>query len=494
MSDQARRSFQHPWIHVAGYVGLLAAGVAAFFLIRSYGLNLSAPDPKPGTTAGVGTATGKGHALFHILLALAAVIALGRVLGKAFTYIGQPPVIGEVVAGILLGPSLLGRLSPDAMSFLLPKDSAPHLGVIAQLGAILYMFIVGLELNTGQLRSIAGSVFAVSHVSIVLPFVLGAGLALWLYPHLSNRAVPFTSFALFVGVAMAITAFPVLARILTDRGLSRTSLGVTALGAAAVGDVTAWCLLALVVGVAKAEVGEALLVVVFATAFVAGMLLLVRPVVAAYVRKHGDVPPSRGTIAVVIIGVLLAALTTEAIGIHAVFGAFLVGVLIPHDSRLARDVGRKLFDVVTVLLLPAFFAFTGLRTEIGLVSSGSEWAMCVTIVLVATVGKFGGATLAARLTGQSWRDAAAVGSLMNTRGLMELIVLNIGLDLGVISPTLFAMMVIMALITTMATAPALHFLLPHPHSTPPDETWTTDDRSGQAVTGITPVAHGPSGH
>src|SRR5262249_42197942 len=161
-------------------------------------------------------------------------------------------------------------------------------------------------------------------------------------------------------------------------------------------------------------------VVVFATAFVATMLLLVRPLVARYVRTYGDVPPSRGTIAVVIIGVLLAALTTEAIGIHAVFGAFLVGVLIPHASRLAREVGRKLFDVVTVLLLPAFFAFTGLRTEIGLVSSGSEWAMCAAIVCVATIGKFGGATLAARLTGQSWRDAAAVGSLMNTRGLMEL--------------------------------------------------------------------------
>jgi len=457
------------WIAIAAYAGLLAAGIAAFFLIRSYGETLSAPAPEPGTTAGVGATTGKGHVLFHVLLALSAVIALGRILGKAFNYIGQPPVIGEVVAGILLGPSLLGRLSPEAMEFLLPRDAAPHLGVIAQLGAILYMFIVGLELNTGQLRSIAGSVFAVSHVSIVLPFVLGAGLALWLYPTLSTSAVPFTSFALFVGVAMAITAFPVLARILTDRGLSRTALGVTALGAAAVGDVTAWCLLSLVVGVAKAQVGEALLIVLWAGLFVVGMLLVVRPLVAAYVRKHGDVPPARGTIAVVIIGVLLAALTTEAIGIHAVFGAFLMGVLIPHDSRLARDIGRKLFDVVTVLLLPAFFAFTGLRTQIGLVASGAEWAMCAVIVLVATVGKFGGAFVAARGTGHGWRNAAAVGSLMNTRGLMELIVLNIGLDMGVISPTLFAMMVIMALVTTMATAPALHFLLPQRPHIPPDE-------------------------
>jgi Kef-type K+ transport system membrane component KefB len=450
------------WLAAAAYAGMLIAGIGAFFLIRSYGETLAAPAPEPGTSAGVGATTGKGHALFHVLLALAAVIALGRILGRLFVYIGQPPVIGEVVAGIALGPSLLGRLSPDAMDFLLPKDAAPHLGIIAQLGAILYMFIVGLELNTGQLRSIAGSVFAVSHVSIVLPFVLGAALALWLYPTLSTSAVPFTSFALFVGVAMAITAFPVLARILTDRGLDKTALGVTALGAAAVGDVTAWCLLSLVVGVAKAEVGDALLVILWAAVFVAAMLLIVRPLASAYVRRKGDAAPSSGTVAVVIIGVLLAALTTEAIGIHAVFGAFLVGVLIPHDSRLARDIGRKLYEVVTVLLLPAFFAFTGLRTQIGLVSSGGEWLMCGVIVLVATLGKFGGAFLAARATGQGWRDAAAVGSLMNTRGLMELIVLNIGLDLGVISPTLFAMMVIMALVTTMATAPMLHFLMPAP--------------------------------
>jgi Kef-type K+ transport system membrane component KefB len=411
-----------------------------------------------------------------VLLALAAVIGLGQLLGRAFRYIGQPPVIGEVVAGILLGPSLLGRLSPDAMSFLLPPDSAPHLGVVAQLGAILYMFIVGLELNTGQLRSIAGSVLAVSHLSIVLPFVLGAALALWLYPALSTSAVPFTSFALFVGVAMAITAFPVLARILTDRGIDKTALGVTALGAAAVGDVTAWCLLALVVGVAKAQVGDALLVILWSALFVGGMLVLVRPLVAAYVRRKGDAAPSRGTIAVVIIGVLLAALTTEAIGVHAVFGAFLLGALIPHDSRLARDIGRKLYDVVTVLLLPAFFAYTGLRTQIGLVSSGAEWGMCAAIVVVATAGKFGGAFLAARATGHGWRAAAAVGSLMNTRGLMELIVLNIGLDLGVISATLFAMMVVMALVTTMATAPALHFFMPALNPDPADEAEAPDER------------------
>lgn len=458
------------------YAGALAVSVGFFFLIRSYGETISAPAPEPGSAAGVGAATGTGHALFHVLLALAAVIGLGQLLGRAFRFIGQPPVIGEVVAGILLGPSLLGRLSPDAMSFLLPPDAAPHLGIVAQLGAVLYMFIVGLELNTGQLRTIAQSVLAVSHLSIVLPFALGTALALWLYPALSNNSVPFTSFALFVGVAMAITAFPVLARILTDRGIDKTALGVTALGAAAVGDVTAWCLLALVVGVAKAQVGDALLVILWSALFVGGMVVLVRPLVAAYVRRKGDSPPSRGTIAIVIIGVLLAALTTEAVGVHAVFGAFLLGALIPHDSRLARDIGRKLYDVVTVLLLPAFFAYTGLRTQIGLVSSAAEWGMCAAIVLVATAGKFGGAFLAARATGHGWRAAGAVGSLMNTRGLMELIVLNIGLDLGVISPTLFAMMVVMALVTTMATGPALRVFMPTLQPTPPDEAVAAQER------------------
>lgn len=458
-----------PSLSALAYAGTLLLAVGLFFLIRSYGETLSAPAPEPGTRAGVGEATGRGNPLFHVLLALAVVIALGRVLGRLFTYVGQPPVIGEVVAGIALGPSLLGRLSPEAMNFLLPDTAAPFLGVVAQLGAVLYMFIVGLELNAGQLRATARSVLAVSHISIVLPFVLGAALALWLYPALSTSAVPFTSFALFVGVAMAITAFPVLARILTDRGMDRTPLGVTALGAAAVGDVTAWCLLALVVGMAKAEVGAALMVLLWAGLFVAGMLVVVRPLVAGYVRRTGDPAPSRGTVAVVIVGVLLAALTTEAIGIHAVFGAFLLGALIPHDSRLARDVTRKLYDVVTVLLLPGFFAFTGLRTEIGLVSGWADWLMCGAIIFAATAGKFGGALLAARLTGHGWRGAAAVGALMNTRGLMELIVLNIGLDLGVISPRLFAMMVVMALATTLATAPALRLFLPTPHPEPADE-------------------------
>ena len=303
---------------------------------------------------------------------------------------------------------------------------------------------------------------AVSHASIVVPFVLGGALSLWLYPIYSHQGVPFTSFALFMGAAMAITAFPVLARILTDRRLEKTELGGVALSCAAADDVTAWCLLALVVGVAKADVGGAGRVIGGAIAFIALMLFVARPLLSRLFRsewcRSEELSPA--AISGTFLGVLLAALATEAIGIHALFGAFLLGAVIPHDSRIASEFAVKLKDLVTVLLLPAFFACTGLRTQISLVSGWDSWMWCGAIILAATVGKFGGTLIAARVTGLGWRESAALGTLMNTRGLMELIVLNIGLDLGVIGPTLFAMMVVMALVTTGITAPVLHFLLP----------------------------------
>ncbi len=397
--------------------------------------------------------------LLHVLLALAAVIAAGQVVGKLFAYLGQPPVLGEVVAGILLGPSLLGRVAPDVAGFILPATVAPFLGVLAQLGVILYMFLVGLELNAGLLRRRARAAAAVSTTSIVVPFLLGALLALFLYPRLSSDEVPFTNFALFLGVATSVTAFPVLARILTDRRMQHTELGALALTCAALNDVTAWCLLAFVAGVAQAQVGGALLVLAWTAAFAGFMFLAVRPA-AAWLAARCAEPLPRGVMALVFVAVLLSALATEWIGIHAIFGAFLLGAVIPHDSAIARTFTRQLEDVVTVLLLPAFFALTGLRTEIGLVSGVEQWLLCGLIILVATAGKFGGTLAAARLTGLGWRESAGLGVLMNTRGLMELIVLNIGLDLQVISPTLFAMMVLMALATTIATTPILQWLVP----------------------------------
>jgi Kef-type K+ transport system membrane component KefB len=360
------------------------------------------------------------------------------------------------------------------MHALIPSPSADPNGqvvaalkAVSQLGVILYMFLVGLELNAARLRHQARAAVAISHASIVVPFILGAALALGLYPALSHAGVAFTSFSLFLGVAMAITAFPVLARILTDRQLDRTELGVVALSCAAADDVTAWCLLALVVGVARAEVGGAVAVTAAAVAFIAAMFLAARPLLTRLTRKLDDTVGPLPPLAVsgTFLLVLLAALATEAIGIHAVFGAFLLGAVIPHDSRIAREFTAKLKDPVTILLLPAFFAYTGMRTQLSLVSGWENWLWCGAIILVATLGKFGGTLIAARLTGYGWRDAAALGILMNTRGLMELIVLNLGLDLGVISPTVFAMLVLMALATTIATAPVLKGLAPAP---PPD--------------------------
>ncbi len=441
---------------IAGY-GLMIVGAAVILsFVHNYGATLVAPPPfTPKSLAGA-TAT-KPEIFMHVLIALTAVIVTGLILAKCFLYLGQPPVIGEVVAGIVLGPSFLG---PEISALILPPSSAPFLGVIAQLGVLLYMFCVGLELHAGLIRQRLRGAIATSHASILVPFVLGAILALDLYPRLSTSDVSFTSFALFMGVAMSITAFPVLARILTDRHMIHTELGVIALSCAAADDVTAWCLLALVVGVAQAQVGAGLFVAVATLGYILAMVLIVRPLLKRVVARTKTEGLSRNAVAVVFIALLLSSLTTEYIGIHAIFGAFLLGAVIPHDSIVARTFTRQLESVVTVLLLPAFFAFTGMRTRIDLVSGMDQWLICSLIVLVATVGKFGGTFVAARLTGLDWRNAAALGTLMNTRGLMELIVLNIGLDLKVISPTLYAMMVLMALVTTIATSPVLRLLTP----------------------------------
>jgi Kef-type K+ transport system membrane component KefB len=440
-----------------GYSVMVIGTIGAFLLIRGYGEMLVAPPAAPVASFAEVTDP-PAPVILHVLVALAAVIITGQLLAKLFAYLRQPPVIGEVVAGILLGPSLLG---PELSGWILPPAVAPFLGLIAQLGVILYMFLVGLELNVSLLTHRVHATVATSHASILVPFLLGTLLAVALYPRLSNRDVPFTSFALFMGVAMSITAFPVLARILTDRGMTRTELGVVALGCAATDDVTAWCLLAFVVGIARARVGEGLLVTAGALGYISGMLLIARPLLRRGPARWTTEPLPRSTVAVVLVALLLSALTAEAIGIHAIFGAFLLGAVIPHESVVARTLTRQLEHLVTILLLPAFFAFTGMRTRINLVSGPEQWMICALIILIATLGKFGGTLVAARLTGMGWHAAAALGTLMNTRGLMELIVLNIGLDLRVISPTLFAMMVVMALVTTMATAPVLRWLLPH---------------------------------
>jgi Kef-type K+ transport system membrane component KefB len=439
------------------YPIMIAGAIGIFLLVRSTGSTLVAP--APAVAAATGVPSNNAEVLLHVLLALVVVIIAARACGALCRRIHQPPVIGEVIAGILLGPSLLGHISPAAFSYLLPTTVAPFLSIIAQIGVILFMFLVGLELDTAQLKHRTHATVAISHASIVAPFVLGTLLALWLYPKLSTRDVPFTVFALFLGVSLSVTAFPVLARILTDRGIQKTRMGTVSLTCAAVDDVTAWCLLAFLIAVAKANVSAAAVTVALTGLYVAFMMLVARPLIIRAVRAQElRESVSQSAIAVVVVGLLLSTLATEAAGIHAIFGAFLLGAIIPHDSRLARDLTKKIEDLVVVLFLPAFFAFTGMRTQIGLVHGAAQWLLCGVIIAAASIGKFGGTFVAARFTGFGSRDAAALGVLMNTRGLMELIVLNIGLDLHILSPTLFAMLVLMAIITTLATTPMLQLL------------------------------------
>jgi Kef-type K+ transport system membrane component KefB len=443
-----------------GYGVVMVAAVAILLRIGSFGADLVAPAPALHQELfGQATETEKLGTLPHVLLAFAAVIIAARAVGVVFRCLGQPPVMGEVIAGILLGPSFFGRFWPEVSAYVLPTGVLPFINVIAQIGVILYMFLVGVELNPSLLRRNPNAVIAISHSSIVVPFLLGSMLSLLLYPIFATSDVPFGIFFLFMGISMSVTAFPVLARILTDRGMHRSRLGTVALTCAAVGDLTAWCLLAFVVSVAKADMDDAVRTLAWSLLFVAFMLLVVRSLMGAIARRAERQPEiGHGTMAAILVALLLSAFTAEWIGIHALFGAFILGALVPHDGALARHLTRRLHDVAVVFFLPAYFAFTGMRTQIGLVSGMEQWLVCALIIAVASLGKFGGIFIAGRVVGLRWREGAVLGILMNTRGLMELIVLNIGLDLKILSPTLFTMLVLMAITTTLATTPILDLL------------------------------------
>ncbi len=443
-----------PLASLAFYGGVLGLGALVFWLVREVGESLQAPHGQVVTTAG-GAATHPA-ALAHVLLSMAVIVLVARATGSAFErWLGQPAVMGEIVAGILLGPSVLGAIAPGVQAVVLASDAAPHLGIVAKIGVVLFMFLVGLELDTKLLRGTTHATVAISHASIVVPFVLGAALATYLYPRYATDAVSFTTFALFVGVSMSVTAFPVLARILTDRRVSGTPLGATAIACAAVDDVTAWCLLAIVSGIATSQIHGALFTLGFVVLYVAVMVVVARPLLARLAAREEkrSGPVSLDVLAIVFACLLLSSVATESIGIHALFGAFVVGAVLPHEGRLAQQLRARLEDVVVVLLLPVFFAFTGMRTEIGLVVTTDDWLACSAVIGVATLGKFGGTLVAARFARLGWRESSALGILMNTRGLMELIVLNVGLDMGVLSPTVFTMFVLMAVVTTFATTP-----------------------------------------
>jgi Kef-type K+ transport system membrane component KefB len=443
---------------VASYGAMIILAVVAYFGIRSLGSALV-----PGVLAPSSRASSSGDTSFAtVLLALAVITLLARALGAAFErWLGQPRVIGEIVAGIVLGPSLLGAVAPAAYALLLPAGAASYLGLLAKVGVVLFMFLVGLELHPGGLRHASRATLAIAHASILVPFLFGSLLALGLYPHYGTTQVGFTTFSLFLGISLSVTAFPVLARILRDWRVQNTPLGALVLACAAVNDATAWTLLALVVGVANGQLATAALTLPRVAGYLAVMFLVVRPLLKRLSAREDDRigPLEQSTLAMVFVAMLLSAWMTESIGIHALFGAFLLGALLPHDGRLATDLRMRLEDVVVVLFLPAFFAFTGMRTQLGLLSSWTDWGWCVLVIVVATIGKVGGSAVTAWLNGMDNRSSAAIGILMNTRGLMELIVLNVGLDLGVITPTLFAMLVLMAIATTFATSPLLRWFV-----------------------------------
>ncbi len=406
--------------------------------------------------------------LFHVLLAMLVIVICARAIGALFARIGQPPVLGEVMAGLLLGPSFLGQISPEAQAFVLPPSVAPSLGMISQIGVVLFMFLVGMELDTTALKERKRASMLISNFSVLVPFTLGVGLGLLLFERYATPGVEKLPFVLFLGAAMSVTAFPVLARIVKDSGLSKEPIGVVALTCAAVDDVSAWCLLAFASSAVSGSIGAAIATVALTAVLIAATLLVGRPLLMkaiASLEASGE-PIGRSAVAYALGALLLMAMIAEGIGIHAVFGAFLAGLIVPHDSKLAKALKEKLEDVVVIVFLPPFFAYSGMRTQLGLVSGAEAWLWTLAIIAVASLGKFGGTVTAARWTGLSWKDSASLGLLMNTRGLVELVVLNIGLDLKIISPQVFAMMVLMALTTTFATPPLLRWVR-RPHATVP---------------------------
>jgi Kef-type K+ transport system membrane component KefB len=403
------------------------------------------------------------HPLSILLLQIISILVVAKIVGRIFNKIGQPTVIGEIVAGIILGPSILGMYFPAYLEFLFPANSMMPLQLISQIGLILFMFVIGMELDIKVLKSKAYDAFVISHSSIIVPFILGTGLAYFIYQEYAPDDINFMSFALFMGVAMSITAFPVLARIIKERNLTKTKVGSIALTCAAADDVTAWFMLAAVIAIVKAgSFVSALFTIGLTVIYFLVMLKVVRPLLIKYTPTNKKTF-SKSLIAIYFIVLVFSACTTEIIGIHALFGAFIAGLIIPENLNLRSSFIEKLEDVSTILLLPLFFVCTGLRTQISLISGWHLWLLTGLIILVAVAGKFLGSTITSRYVGQSWKSSLMIGSLMNTRGLVELVVLNIGYELGVLSPLMFSMFVIMALFTTFMTGPTLdliNYLIP----------------------------------
>lgn len=421
----------------------------------------------------------------RILLALVVVVAGSRFAGWAISKIGQPRVHGEILAGILLGPSLLGVAWPEGLDYLFPDEVIGGLRVLAQIGLVLFMFLIGLELDLAKLRSDRHKAFVISPASILAPMILGGALALWLYPRIGNGAGRL-GFTLFIGAAMAITAFPVLARVLQETGLYHTRIGVLTITCAAVDDVTAWCVLAVVVAVVESSgFADAVMTVALSIAFLLAMLMVVKPAL----RRLSSVP-----LWLTICLALSSAWITEEIGIHAIFGAFIAGTAMPRKSEIRDAIHHRLEPAVVTFLLPVFFVVVGLATRVDLLDSVYLWGLTLLVIATAVAGKWGGSMIAARIVGETWRDAASIGILMNTRGLTELVILTVGLELGVITTTFFTMGVLMALVTTLMATPLLALISPmyHRGMTAHEGHGKSDDGSESFVAELASLESDPS--
>lgn len=400
------------------------------------------------------------HPLPLLLIQFIIIMFITRLFGYLVSFVAQPTVVGEIIAGIILGPSLMGALFPDLFSTLFPEESLGNLHLISQLGLIFFMFVVGMELDFEKIKKQSSASVFISHVSIIFPFFLGVALAYWLYPIYAPTNISFIPFALFIGIAMSITAFPVLARIIKEKNLSHTRYGAMAITCAAADDVTAWYILALIIAFSiSGTLSSSLPLLLLIAAYAIFMFMVLRPILARIGDSFGD-RLSMNTMSFILVLLFLSALATEAMGVHALFGAFMLGAIMPSSttSRLKELIAPRLEYVSLLVLLPLFFALTGLRSEIGLLNSADAWLVCGGIIIVAVFGKLFGSALASKYIGFGWRDSFALGILMNTRGLMELVVLNIGYEMGILSTELFTMFVVMALVTTIMTGPFLNLI------------------------------------
>lgn len=448
------------------YIALILATALLFGWISRYtdaGLSQAVESQDNESAFSVFTGFVKHHAASDfglMLLQIIVILVVARGFAWLFTKVGQPAVIGEIIAGIALGPSILGLIAPGLFTKLFPVESIDSIALLSQFGLILFMFVIGMELDLSEIKKRFRQTVVISHAGIIIPFILGAVAAVGLYGRYASEETPLLPFVLFIGISMSITAFPVLARILQERGEMKSNLGIITLASAANGDITAWCLLAMILAISQAgSAASIVFTLLFAALYLLAMFLLIKPLFKVVGNAYTNTEiVGKGVVSLLFLTMLVSAYVTELLGLHALFGAFIAGVIMPEDHKFRRIITEKVEDVAHSIFLPLFFVVSGLRTEIGLLNSWELWFVTLLLILVAVVGKLGGSYIAARVVGENVKDSLYLGILMNTRGLMELVVLTMGLELGIIPPVVFAMLVLMTLVTTFMTTPTVSLI------------------------------------